>query len=170
MEQEKEAKILIVSDSHGNTRYIRYAIGQEAPFDMLIFCGDACVDLEDTLGKGRDYDLVVVRGNLDTSGKKEVEFERWGRHFLVTHGDKYGVKFNNDKILQRAREVGADTVLCGHSHVPEKKWYPDGILLVNPGSIAIPHQDPPERTYAVMTIQEGKKPEVVKKVLPDSVF
>ena len=153
MEEQKDKvyKVLIVSDSHGNTRYVRYAIGQEAPFDALVHCGDVCADLDRDLGEGRDYGLYVVRGNMDYTGKKEITFDLGGRHFLVVHGDEYGVKYNNTMLLRHAREIG-------------------GVLLVNPGSVALPHQLPRVRTYAVMTWKEGEKPDVAFREIPESVF
>ena len=172
MEEQKDKvyKVLIVSDSHGNTRYVRYAIGQEAPFDALVHCGDVCADLDRDLGEGRDYGRYVVRGNMDYTGKKEITFDLGGRHFLVVHGDEYGVKYNNTMLLRHAREIGADTALFGHSHVPEVSWSKDGVLLVNPGSVALPHQLPRVRTYAVMTWKEGEKPDVAFREIPESVF
>jgi putative phosphoesterase len=34
--------------------------------------------------------------------------------------------------------IGASLVLCGHSHVPRMAEMPDGVVVVNPGSVGLP--------------------------------
>lgn len=170
-DMQQAYKILVVSDSHGRNNAIRYAIGQEAPFDMLVHCGDVQGDLNSILGKGRDYELRVVRGNCDwtSSAPKELLFEIGWCRIFVAHGDRYGVKYHNDEILAAARARHADVVLFGHSHVPEIVRTDDAILLVNPGSVSLPHQDPPKRTYAVLTIGEDYDLDAVIRTMPDYI-
>jgi len=38
-------KILVVSDSHGNTVMLQRIIDREWPFDRLVHCGDGAADL-----------------------------------------------------------------------------------------------------------------------------
>ena len=169
MEKKTEYKILVVSDSHGNNDLLRKAIGQEMPIDMLIHCGDVETDLKAVLGPGRDYDLEIVRGNMDSwSSYPEDLLLRVGYYnIFVAHGHKYGTKYTNENILEAGRKKLADVVLCGHSHVPEIERTADGILLVNPGSVALPHQDPPRRSYAVLRISEDEMPSAEIKYLPN---
>ena len=167
---QKRYKILVVSDSHGYNNLLRYAIGQEMPIDMLIHCGDVQGDLDSILGKGRDYDLKVVRGNCDLNSCPLVlNFKVGYYNIFVTHGHLYDVKYTNERICQAARQNMADIVLFGHSHVPEIVTTEDNILLVNPGSVALPHQYPPKRSYAVLTIDEDEGPSAEIRYLPDYV-
>ncbi len=47
-------------------------------------------------------------------------------------------------ITDRLGHVGsARVVLCGHSHRPELIRLPDGVLLLNPGSVGCPAYDDP---------------------------
>ena len=47
-------------------------------------------------------------------------------------------------IADRLGHVGsARVVLCGHSHKPELIRLPDGVLLLNPGSVGCPAYDDP---------------------------
>ena len=164
---EKEWKILVVSDSHGNNDLLRKAIGQEMPIDMLIHCGDSETDLKAILGSGRDYELEAVRGNMDygTSYPEDLLLRIGYYNIFVADGHKYGVKYTNEQILEAGRRKLADVVLCGHSHVPEIEQTEDGILFVNPGSVALPHQDPPRCSYAVLRISEDEMPSAEIKYL-----
>ena len=53
----------------------------------------------------------------------------------MCHGHKYGVKYGYNSIYYRGKEVRADIVLFGHSHLPIIEEY-DGLTLMNPGSIS----------------------------------
>lgn len=170
MEKKAEYKILVVSDSHGHNGLLRYAIGQEAPFDILIHCGDCQCDLNSILGKGRDYDLYVVKGNMDYAYHypQVLNLKVGFYNIFAAHGDRYGVKYTDEDIIKAGKQNHADVILYGHSHVPEVTWK-DGILIVNPGSVALPHQYPPKRTYAVLKISEDELPSAVIKEIPDRV-
>ena len=50
-----------------------------------------------------------------------------------THGHRYHVKFGYQRLEYAAREVGAQVVLFGHTHVPYCEQY-DGLWLLNPGA------------------------------------
>lgn len=43
-----------------------------------------------------------------------------------------------DEIAQRAGDVDAAVILCGHTHVARVVWLADGRLIVNPGSVGLP--------------------------------
>ena len=165
----KTWKILVISDSHGQHDLVRFCVGMHMPIDMLIHCGDVEGDLDAVLGKGRDYDLYVVGGNMDRAWHyPEEELIRVGFYNIyVAHGHRHGTKYSNEQILEAGRKKLADVVLCGHSHVPEIVTTEDNILLVNPGSVALPHQDPPRKTCAVLTISEDSLPEAEIVYLPD---
>ena len=53
------------------------------------------------------------------------------KKILLTHGHRYRVKYGYDRLLSRAKEISADIVVFGHTHVPENT-YIDNILLFNP--------------------------------------
>ena len=77
----------------------------------------------------------------------------------MTHGHYYGVSMAFDQLADAAKQRGCNAAFFGHIHVPvlEKE---DGILLVNPGSLAFPRQRGRRPSYAVMQIEEGKDPQV----------
>ena len=164
-------KILILSDSHGNHDLVRKAIGQEAPIDMLIHEGDVEGDLDKILGKKRDYEIRAVAGNMDWSDKLEDELcFSVGRHVIyLAHGHRFGVHGGTYRLTERARQMGADIAVYGHTHAPDYGTEND-VLVINPGSIAKPRQDGWQKTYAVMTIDKSGKVDVEFKHLPGRRF
>ena len=123
-------KVLIVSDTHGRDENLEIAINREAPFDMLVHCGDV---------EGREFYIEalaecpcsIVSGNNDffSDLPREDVIEVEGNKILVTHGHYYGVSMAFDQL------------------VVEKEA---GVLLVNPGSLAYPRQRGRRPSYAVM--------------------
>lgn len=147
------SKILIVSDSHGMTnelRSIRERHQTEA--DLMIHCGDSQLSADDPALTG----YVTVRGNcdMDSTFPLDVSSVTGGKTIYATHGHKYSVKTSLMNLYYRAREVHADIVCFGHSHVlgAEVKG---GILFVNPGSILLP-RGRREQTYVLLNVLEEK--------------
>lgn len=108
---------IVISDSHGNLSAIErlYGIMQES--DYVVHLGDYCSDM-------REYSeplcekLYCVKGNCDGGGE-DFLLQVDGKKILLTHGDRYGVKSGLYKLLLRAKEVQADAVLYGHTHIAE---------------------------------------------------
>ena len=69
----------------------------------------------------------------EIQGQRIIEIK--GKKIFMCHGHKYGVKYGYNSIYYRGKEVGADIVLFGHSHLPIIEEY-DGLILMNPGSIS----------------------------------
>ena len=59
------------------------------------------------------------------------------------------------EVWYRAKEEACDVVLFGHTHMP-LVTEEDGVLFVNPGSVALPRQADRRRTYAVINVENGK--------------
>lgn len=144
-------KVLVMSDTHGNTNGAFIAHTYSEPVDAVIHLGDGSADA-DLLREALDVPVINVAGNCDqgSSAPRELVWECNGKRLLLTHGDAYRVKSGLASLCQRAQEVGVDAVLFGHTHqglAGDKS----GLLLVNPGALsgAAPH-----RSYAVLTITE----------------
>ncbi len=69
---------------------------------------------------------------------------------FLCHGDSYRVKYGLDMLEKKAKEVRADIVIFGHTHVPLniKK---DNILYINPGSLSLP-RDLSRRGFIIINI------------------
>jgi uncharacterized protein len=147
-------KIAVISDTHRD----KYSLNQVAKSiqdtDMAIHLGDNVEDVEfiESNYKGK---IVSVRGNCDFSSFTPVErFEEvGGKKMFITHGHKYDVKYSLLKLKYRAKELGADIVLFGHTHIAAE-IYEDGIWFVNPGSAALPKDS--LKSIAVIEISENK--------------
>ncbi|TAL39813.1 MAG: YfcE family phosphodiesterase [Spirochaetes bacterium] len=114
-------KILVVSDSHGNSAALARIVERELPFEILVHCGDGVRDLAQ-LRIPRSVRVVGVTGNMDravVTGREVLElFELPGFKFLVTHGDRQRAHEDYLGLLDEAHVRGADIVLFGHTHRP----------------------------------------------------
>lgn len=169
-------KIVIVSDSHGENELLRYAIGQELPFDMLLHAGDVEDDIDDVLPpRFRDYKVVCVRGNCDWGNRYPsselipITGDGWHRNIYICHGHRYGVRSDDSALLYEGRKQLADVVIYGHTHVPECYETADGILVINPGSVAHPRQPDRRRSYAVLIIDDDGFMSAAIKYIPERI-
>lgn len=135
-------KLLVFSDSHSNPIKIKKAIElHKAKCDAVIFLGDGLKDIEYVKEQYQDIAFFTVKGNCDlfTPG---VEEERLlcldNFKILITHGHRYGAKSGYGRLAYRARELDADAVFFGHTHVPFDDFITVAdkqIRLFNPGSV-----------------------------------
>jgi putative phosphoesterase len=128
-------RILIISDSHGNSQLALKASDMAEPFNFLIHLGDGG-DEATLLGVALDVEVIQLAGNCDvgSNAPRELLWECVGKKLLLVHGDAYGVKSGLERLVNRAREVGADAVLFGHTHRAMITTL-SGILVVNPGTL-----------------------------------
>ncbi|MGB9666873.1 MAG: metallophosphoesterase [Candidatus Cryosericum sp.] len=147
-------QILVVADSHGDTLGMREALRLHPLVARVLHCGDGEADV---LAMARAYPLVRfdgVRGNCDLGALFPLTrlLRICGRRIFMTHGHAYGIKYGMDELVEQGRKDRADAVLFGHTHHPliERR---DGILLVNPGSIAgrFPAR---KATYALLELSD----------------
>ena len=58
-------KVLIVSDTHGRDENLELAVNREAPFDMLVHCGDV---------EGREFYLIRLKKSRYSAFGKSAPF------------------------------------------------------------------------------------------------
>ena len=150
-------KILVISDTHDRRESMeRLLLTKDAKeADWLIHCGDIGYD-DDWLRNAFRGAVTIVSGNCDFGSPlpRETVVEREGTQFFITHGHRY-LMGGLDRLAYRAEELGCSVVLFGHTHSP-LVTEEDGILFVNPGSLALPRQADRKRTYAVLTEKDGE--------------
>jgi len=141
-------KILVVSDSHGDSGAILLAASLMMP-ELILHLGDHDDDLTATMCP--EVPVRAVRGNCDPrSDKPDEEILNLGdKRIFMTHGHLYGVKTGTEAIISAAKAKGADALLFGHTHMPLYETA-DGIVLINPGSIGRG-----QKTYAILEIKNG---------------
>ena len=143
-------KILVMSDSHGNTDAMCMAVSLESP-DLILHLGDHDRDCAVVADEFAHIPLRAVRGNCDfvSTEPETYDFTLGGKRFFMTHGHLYGVKRELRTITDTAVGRAADVLLFGHTHSScYAKEY--GIDIINPGSIGTG-----KKTYAVLEIKNG---------------
>ena len=155
-------KILVASDSHGNIENLMENLDGRR-FDLLFYLGDY---VRDGIEISRILKIPhkIVRGNGDWNIKgfaDEEVFKLGGKKIFLTHGHKYSVSYSIDNIYYRAKELGADYVFFGHTHVPIIKEI-DNIVFINPGSTRLPRTRDRQASFAIVEIGEKEKQEIIK--------
>ena len=157
---DSRARILIVSDTHGDRKYLAEAIDRVQP-DELWHLGDSEGD-RDWIERYSGCPVRIVRGNMDTDNSipYDLIFDIPCHKVFMTHGHRYGVTQDLDSLKNAAKNNNCDIILFGHIHIPVL-ISPDGAnvpWIVNPGSIARPRQDGREHTYIVLTFSKRFDP------------
>lgn len=128
-------RIVVISDSHGNTGVIDKILFAQPDAKYVFFLGDCVNDIEDFEFLYPDKKFFIVSGNCDYfSTRKCVDLETIDSvRILYTHGHTFGVKGGIGNLLKTARDNNCKIALYGHTHIANTV-YEDGIYIVNPGS------------------------------------
>lgn len=160
---DKTKRLLILSDNHGSEYEIRTILDEfKGKFDAMVHCGDSCMSPEylETLV---DCPLYFVKGNSDRGYKgfrdhEEEVFEFAGHICFVTHGHRYGVNWGLEELLEKGQEYSADIIFYGHTHIPDYEEYEEeNVIIMNPGSVTLPRQMKPQRTFLIVEFYEDGK-------------
>lgn len=149
----KNKKILVISDTHGLVLPLKEIFEKHTDVTAIFHCGDSeLMNFDPILKK-----VHIVRGNCDYDRTLPNElFIKIGQHKIyMTHGHMHGVKSSLDQLQERAKEMGAEIALYGHSHIAKANMM-DDVLMVNPGSLAYPRSRK-EKTYAIITLDQKQK-------------
>lgn len=153
-------RIGITGDTHGRQQIIRKIIQEAPPVEMWLHTGDYSQD-GNLLENLSALPVIKVAGNCDgVSGRANPDeiFPLEGFNIWLTHGHRYFHYREVGELAWWAKKLEADIAVFGHTHVPMCKWFGE-TLLINPGSPVQPRGGS-EPSFAVLTLQEGKKPQV----------
>lgn len=146
-------KILVFSDTHGRINTTINLIKAQNP-DMIIHLGDLVKDAEDLNSVFNDIRFEYVAGNNDFYSN--VPYEKIinidNKKIFITHGHKYRVKYGLDDIISKGETEKVDCILFGHTHEGFERME-NNILLLNPGSISIPRNNP---SYGLIEIKNNE--------------
>ena len=127
-------KILVLSDSHGDTESIVSSCKVHKP-DVIIFLGDGYEDLNFAL----PYlcaPVYAVRGNNDFYPCR-YPYYRIAQcsdvNFYLTHGHLENVRFGRNALINKCKDKNCRAALYGHTHLPYCSDE-NGIFILNPGS------------------------------------
>ena len=132
-------KILVVSDTHGSIGNVIEHMEKDRSYNMVIHLGDNTEDgkvISDLTG----IETLIVKGNCDygdDTSLEEILIELEGVKLFATHGHIYGVKRDITNIFYRGKELEADIVVFGHTHISLSIEY-EGLHVFNPGSASEP--------------------------------
>ncbi len=149
-------KILVVSDTHGDTGNLERVLRILSPrLDLLLHLGDGARDL-DRLPRGLLGSLpsLKVKGNMDSDAHLPPSrvIRAGSRLLYVSHGHAALASGSPLPMILAAREAGASVCLFGHTHVPHKS-YSDELLVLNPGSLSRPRNGWGP-SFALLTVPE----------------
>jgi hypothetical protein len=162
-------KIGLISDTHGDLSAWEKAVA--GPFrgaDLILHAGDilyhgpknpmvpgyAPAALAEAINRS-PAPVILVRGNCDSDVDQLVldypiqapyalvQIE--GLRVLVNHGDG----LSREEMIAQAQRYRATVFVSGHTHIPGVERVGD-VILVNPGSPALPKGAPPRLTVAVI--------------------
>ena len=149
-----EMKLIIFSDTHLDTKRMKYAAEQVSP-DIIIHLGDNIDDTSKIREVLPETPFHLIKGNSDAQSagdtKKVITVDNV--KIFMTHGHEYHVKEGLSHLIKRAIEQEADLVLFGHTHgaaiVKEQ-----GVTLMNPGQMQY-HKERQRASYGIVTINDG---------------
>ncbi len=143
-------KILIFSDTHGYIDNCIDIINAEKGVNAVIHAGDCVRDAEDLAAVFENIPVHYVMGNNDwfSNAVADMTLEIGGKRIFITHGHAYNVKYEHNyrTLVKRGKEVNADLIVFGHTHMPHTS-YEENMIILNPGSARF------TRTYAVAEIE-----------------
>jgi putative phosphoesterase len=146
-------QVLVFADSHRDLASMQKAIAYHKNIRTVIHCGDHYSDAMQLVRPG--YEWYAVKGNCDAyNSDEEYDFvlnEDKAHPILITHGDKYAVKWSVDRLAAKAREIGACAAVFGHTH-RALCAHKQGVLLFNPGSVSVYRTDNP--SYGILSVNE----------------
>lgn len=114
--------------------------------------------------------VSVVQGNMDRANG----LEKWPKNLqLDFEGVKIGVSHELVNFTSfNPKEI--QVFIYGHTHVASIKESPEGVLMVNPGSVSRPRAPPKKRfafenpsadpTIAILTIENGLLSSILKRI------
>lgn len=155
-------RIVILSDTHQNRAAVEKIIAKHPEADYFIHLGDGVKEFlaVQPFYPHHQYRQVTGNGDFAPAEKTEDFLFVSGKKLYFTHGHLLAVKAGPEKLKKKAKEVGADIVLFGHTHTPYNQ-YDGGVFYLNPGSPTYPREGGP--SYAVLDIGEhGVMPVIVK--------
>ncbi|MBQ4324155.1 MAG: metallophosphoesterase [Clostridia bacterium] len=154
-------KILVISDTHGDTARLTQLLKLHSDADHIIFLGDGLEDFE-ACHAHLACPLWCVRGNVDFNPALWGDAPEWrvielgGYRIFACHGHSLDAKGGMGNLIVAASIRGCDLALYGHTHLPDEQYIQGDELplyLFNPGSLGRPRFGNP--SYGLITISDS---------------
>jgi len=147
-------RIVVFSDSHNNFFALKNIVRSRIAADYFIHLGDGAKDFEALVQVYPSKIMYNVRGNCDWSSMEPNQgiLMCAGKKIFYTHGHIFHVKSGLEELKAHARELDAQIVLFGHTHIACTE-YDNGLYLMNPGSVTSPLYGSP--SYGMLDITKA---------------
>ena len=169
------ARVIVLSDSHGNSEIFRNIILQYGPAcDAIAFCGDGSSDLAHLLEEAEESAelrsaippvIAYVQGNCDPTNYKilpnkspEARLPQFQilcaakKHIYICHGHNENVNYTLYPLTLRADAEYCQIAVYGHTHLPNYITETEHkVKILNPGSCNRPRGNYPP-SFAILTI------------------
>ncbi len=142
-------RILVISDSHGNSSAMRQVIENNPDAELVVFLGDGVPNFSSCQNLLTGKRSLAVKGNNDfycDLPKSRIITED-GVNIYMTHGHYEYVKSGLSGLLSEAKKNNCTLALYGHTHI-QKADYCDGIHLFCPGTLMC-------GSYGIVEITDG---------------
>ena len=163
-------KIGVMSDTHGSLVYLEKALETLSDCDILLHAGDVLYhgprnDLptgynpKGVIAKINELDnILIARGNCDADvDQMVINHPIQGPYVLSQFGElrvlvNHGYVDSKEETIKKAKSMGADILVLGHTHVKEL-YVDENLIVINPGSTSIPKDG--SHSVAVIDINES---------------
>lgn len=158
-------KIGVMSDTHGSLLYFEKALDTLSECDVILHGGDVLYHgPRNDIPKGYNpkglieklnslNNILIARGNCDADVDQMVinhpiqspyVMSQFGEvRIVMTHG----YTDSKEDTIKKAKNMGADILILGHTHVKEL-YCDENLVILNPGSTSIPK----DKTHSVAII------------------
>lgn len=158
-------KIGVMSDTHGSLVYFEKALEVLSDCDILLHAGDVLYhgprnDLPESynpkkvISKINELDnILIARGNCDADvDQMVISHPIQSPYVLSQFGEtriliNHGYVDSKEETIKKAKSMGADILILGHTHVKEL-YVDENLIVINPGSTSIPK----DGSHSVATI------------------
>lgn len=129
-------KILIFSDTHGNSEDAIEVIRKEPEVNAIIHSGDCETDADKIRSTFPNIPIYSVPGNCDISSfsPEDMVISLEGKKVLITHGHKYNVKYGLTSLKNKTLYEEFDMVIFGHTHISMIEYFGKAVII-NPGTL-----------------------------------
>lgn len=148
-------KIGVMSDTHGSLLYLEKALNVLHECDVILHGGDVLYhgprndipkgyNPKEFISKLNEVgNIIIAKGNCDSDVDQMVinhpiqapfVMSQFGEtRILMTHG----YTESKDEVIKKAKNMGADILIIGHTHIKEL-YCDENLIVLNPGSTTIP--------------------------------
>ncbi len=141
----------VFSDTHGRGGSLMSRCIKRLGASAVIHLGDHADDIARIA-----LPKYAVRGNCDFTNAypSELLLEIGEARVLLAHGHAHGVKSGPERLIERAKGLGASLALYGHTHIAD--IYNDGGgVAANPGSLTQPRSYVQGPCYGRLVYENG---------------